>query len=522
MSLNNVFFKRIRNNDNYRNILIILCTISFIFLWDIKLNLYKNFIISTREIFYVLFVYLLLDYERINKKKYILITLFFFIFFLYNYFIYDVGYNLLSIKYNIVPLFLLLIIFLICIAYQKDIIKNLQTAFLIFIYIFMASFFFSDIDYLSFNEKKRLCGILNFRIINQNIFLEPSHLGMVLVPFYYYIFKINKIGLYQKLFLLIFLSFIFVLFYSVTLLFSVIICFILMLLIDFRFFLKNKLFFLCQLLILLTPLLKSGCIYKVNHTLENFTNINNEESRAITFLENEKFDFKNIESVAKKIDERINEFTFYINKIDQKLIELEGSKSDFDKKLFLKSKTEINKYIELRKNLYKENFSLMLESTSAAQMNHLIRKNVLLFPINNDRKINDHSTAVLLNAINVAFLSIKEKPFGWGFNNYQRAFNQYMLKEINPPFLEIYYLNYNDASNNFIKLIVEFGIFSIFIFIYLIHFTLNKKVPASQRILISGIIATQMLRAAGYFNGGFILFLMLAIIINYKSFKNEE
>ena len=345
---------------------------------------------------------------------------------------------------------------------------------------------------------------------------------MVFVPFYYYIFKINKIGLYQKLFLLIFLSFIFILFYSVTLLFSVIICFILMLLIDFRFFLKNKLFFLCQLLILLTPLLKSGCIYKVNHTLENFTNINNEESRAITFLENEKFDFKNIESVAKKIDERINEFTFYINKIDQKLIELEGSKSDFDKKLFLKSKTEINKYIELRKNLYKENFSLMLESTSAAQMNHLIRKNVLLFPINNDRKINDHSTAVLLNAINVAFLSIKEKPFGWGFNNYQRAFNQYMLKEINPPFLEIYYLNYNDASNNFIKLIVEFGIFSIFIFIYLIHFTLNKKVPASQRILISGIIATQMLRAAGYFNGGFILFLMLAIIINYKSFKNEE
>ena len=69
MFLNNVFFKRIRNNDNYLNILIIICTISFIFLWDIKLNLYKNFIISAREIFYVLFVYLLLDYDRINKKK---------------------------------------------------------------------------------------------------------------------------------------------------------------------------------------------------------------------------------------------------------------------------------------------------------------------------------------------------------------------------------------------------------------------------------------------------------------------
>ena len=152
MFLNNVFFKRIRNNDNYINILIILCTISFIFLWDIKLNLYKNFIISSREIFYVLFVYLLLDYERINKKIYFNYFIFFY-FFLYNFFIFDVSYNLLSIRYNIIPLFFLFILFLICLAYQKNIIQNLQTAFLIFIYIFAVSFFFSDIDYLSFNEK---------------------------------------------------------------------------------------------------------------------------------------------------------------------------------------------------------------------------------------------------------------------------------------------------------------------------------------------------------------------------------
>ena len=274
---------------------------------------------------------------------------------------------------------------------------------------------------------------------------------MMLVPFYYYIFKINKIGLYQKSFLLIFLSFIFILFYSVTLLFSVIICFTLMLIIDFRFFVKNKLFFLCQLLILLLPFFKSGCVYKVNHTLENLTNINNEESRTITFLENEnlenkKFDFKNIKLSTKKIEERINELSLYIKQIEQKLLEVEGSKSDFDKELTLKLRTDMYSSIELRKNLYKEKFSLMLEFTSAAQMNHLIRKNVDLFPINNIKKVNDHTTAVLLNAINVAFLSIKEKPFGWGFNNYQRAFNQYMLREINPPFLEIYYLNYNDAQ----------------------------------------------------------------------------
>ena len=164
---------------------------------------------------------------------------------------------------------------------------------------------------------------------------------------------------------------------------------------------------------------KSGCVYKVNHTLENLTNINNEESRTITFLENEnlenkKFDFKNIELSTKKIEERINELSLYIKQIEQKLLEVEGSKSDFDKELTLKLRTDMYSSIELRKNLYKEKFSLMLEFTSAAQMNHLIRKNVDLFPINNIKKVNDHTTAVLLNAINVA-LSIKEKTIWLGF-----------------------------------------------------------------------------------------------------------
>ena len=59
--------------------------------------------------------------------------------------------------------------------------------------------------------------------------------------------------------------------------------------------------------------------------------------------------------------------SLYIKQIEQKLLEVEGSKSDFDKELTLKLRTDMYSSIELRKNLYKEKFSLMLEFTSAAQ-----------------------------------------------------------------------------------------------------------------------------------------------------------
>ena len=105
---------------------------------------------------------------------------------------------------------------------------------------------------------------------------------MVLVPFYYYIFKENKINFYQKIFLLIFLLLIFIFYYSVTLLFSVIISFFLMLIIDYRFFLKNKLFFLLQLMILITPIFQSNCVFKVNNAITNLTNISHSTERSET------------------------------------------------------------------------------------------------------------------------------------------------------------------------------------------------------------------------------------------------
>ncbi len=535
MIYNNLFLKKFNNKEYFRNTLFLFCIISFFFLWDIKLDLFKNYAISFREFFYLIIFYFFFDFKKKDKKFLIKFFIFFIFFLFFNLFMFDVSFENLNIRQNILSIPFLAIIFLICFFYKKNIINSLHSAFLVFIYIFAFSFFFSDIYYLSLNEKIRICGFLNFKIINHHIFLESSHLGMVLVPFYYYIFKENKINFYQKIFLLIFLSFIFIFYYSVTLLFSVIISFFLMLIIDYRFFLKNKLFFLLQLMILITPIFQSNCVFKVNNAITNLPNISHSTEMSETlkseietsiFIKKSQIKIeKNFDDISKQLENIEIVMIRILNQINQmKLSGLVNSKRETkeNKKIYQELSKEYSKLKKLKEKLTKLKLYNQIPFFSAAEMNYLIKENVDDFPLLKNSKINDHSSAVLINAINVAYLSIKDKPLGWGINNYQSAFNKYMLGYITPPFLEIYYLNYNDASNNFIKLIVEFGCFSIIIFINLIIFTLNKNIPISQRILIAGIIATQMARAAGYFNGGFILCLAITFVMNYQTLKNHE
>ncbi len=529
--------KTITNFQNSKSIfqdsLIILCLLSFFFLWDIKLNLFENYILPLREIFYLLFLYLLIDYKKLLKIKLIKYLFIFFIFLIYNFYNFEFNFKILNINYNIISILFLFLIFLICNSYKKELLNKLHITFIIFIYIFLFSFFFSEIYTLNINEKSRLCGIVNFTIINKYVFLEPSHLGMVLTPFYYYIFKVNKINIYQKLILLLFLIFIFIFFYSVTLLFSTFISFFLMLVIDYRFFLRNKLFFLCQLSILVVPFFLNSCFYKVSHAFENLSNINvslngnvNDngfESNIETIKIDKKFlDITNNDKL--NISAQIVQVTNTISNIEENLnkLSISGLDNAENEKNYKELGKKLTEFLRLKEKLYKKKIAQQLENFSSAEINYLIKKNVDEFPIENKSKINDHTTAVILNALNVALLSIKEKPLGWGFNNYQMAFNKYMLEKITPPFREIYYLNYNDGSNNSIKLFVEFGIFSFLIFFNLLYFILNKNIPVSQRILFGGIIITQMARAAGYFNGGFVLCIIFTFVLNYQSFKKID
>ena len=89
----------------------------------------------------------------------------------------------------------------------------------------------------------------------------------------------------------------------------------------------------------------------------------------------------------------------------------------------------------------------------------------------------------------ISIHSIKSKPLGWGLNRYEEAFNDY--NKIYPPKADILnYLNNKDAVNNFNKLIVEFGIFSFFIFFVIFKFLIDKRINIENKLFLLPIIIT--------------------------------
>ena len=98
------------------------------------------------------------------------------------------SFTLLDFEYNLVPILFIFFLFLICYVYIEEINKNLNLVFIIFIFILFFSFFFIDVYDMSNNELERICSFISFKFVNNKIFLEASHLGMVLIPIYYYIF----------------------------------------------------------------------------------------------------------------------------------------------------------------------------------------------------------------------------------------------------------------------------------------------------------------------------------------------
>jgi hypothetical protein len=126
------------------------------------------------------------------------------------------------------------------------------------------------------------------------------------------------------------------------------------------------------------------------------------------------------------------------------------------------------------------------------------------------------STEVYKISYLVAKNAIIHKPLGYGFNNYSEAFDQFIL-DFNISNKDASILNRKDASNNFSKIVTEFGIFSIFFFYFLTLFLVNNKIDSKIKIfIILPIIVQTFIRGAGYFNGGFLLFIFYAFFLLYQ------
>jgi hypothetical protein len=151
-------------------------------------------------------------------------------------------------------------------------------------------------------------------------------------------------------------------------------------------------------------------------------------------------------------------------------------------------------------------------------------KSLTLEEFNKDKdqsiKIN-LSGEVLRTSFVVAKKAFFNKPLGYGFNNYNEAYEQF-IDEIAIYNWETRGLNTKDASNNFSKIVTEFGIFSLFFFYFVISFFFSKNIDSKIKIfLILPIIIQLFIRGSGYFNGGFILFSFYALILSLKDYKTS-
>jgi hypothetical protein len=125
------------------------------------------------------------------------------------------------------------------------------------------------------------------------------------------------------------------------------------------------------------------------------------------------------------------------------------------------------------------------------------------------------------NAFLVAKYSLIETNFiGLGLDNYavgHKYFRDRFIIELTDPTAAI--LNERDASSNLIKIIAEFGIFIAFPIMLFLYFVFSSKEDLYTSIFLIAVIVVQLIRGAGYFNGGFALF---GLMIFYSVFYNSK
>lgn len=131
----------------------------------------------------------------------------------------------------------------------------------------------------------------------------------------------------------------------------------------------------------------------------------------------------------------------------------------------------------------------------------------------------------VLNTINTFD---KGRVFGWGFNSYYRAYEDNIKNIINKYYpnhdldYQLFKLNKSDARSTLLKIINEFGILSLIFLYYAYKFILNRSIDLKYKSSISSLLITQLISGAGYFNGGFAIFLFLMIILGNSNQKLKK
>ena len=195
----------------------------------------------------------------------------------------------------------------------------------------------------------------------------------------------------------------------------------------------------------------------------------------------------------------------------------------------------VSKYIEIENKYNLKKNSDLFKGTVLEPKNklqHLFR----------DDEIN-LSTAIYIYSFYVAKKALLNNPLGYGIHNYKKfrekieidikiiegnyAGGSIVFEETYMPYLPATLLNFNlnSGSNNFSKIIVEFGIFGIFFLLFLLLILFSKKINCEIKFLLLPLIFFQLfIRGAGYFNFGFLIVSIILLIIFFQNilYRNEK
>ena len=135
------------------------------------------------------------------------------------------------------------------------------------------------------------------------------------------------------------------------------------------------------------------------------------------------------------------------------------------------------------------------------------------------------SSEVNVYAVKVVLNGLKKKPFGYGFDKYNQAYGEYLLKPQNDFSWRVEGYNKQDGGNNLIKLTAEFGFLSLIIYLILFLYAIDAKIRFENKVFFLSFVLTQLMRGAGYFNAGFSIVLMIIIVdffrTNYADIKDK-
>ena len=126
------------------------------------------------------------------------------------------------------------------------------------------------------------------------------------------------------------------------------------------------------------------------------------------------------------------------------------------------------------------------------------------------------SIEVLITSLNIARISLFDEPIGYGFNNYNFAHKKY-VNQVTREDLGIRKSNRFDAASNVPKIISEFGFLGIFFLLYFGYLFIKNQKDDPINIFVISVVVLQLIRGVGYFNGGFILFMILSYYLLKKT-----